>query len=839
MKILNHKTGNARHALSYNEDKVEAGLALVLGSTFDIPRTEDQKILVEAELASIVEIHNSRPNKIKAFGTKNVFQISSEVKQRANTLATAMEQFAQRKHLKKNAKTFLHLKFTFHPDDKQKLTNRKMRQISERAIAELGYKNTPYLIYRHLDTSHPHAHVVLSRVDYNGNLVSDSFDGLQFRKIERMLAEEFELTKSYAQLLTVDGVRKTQKWEGARMDRTGEKSLKLYVQTAILEALIGKPSLEMFVQRLERRGIHVAHRETTKGNKTHHGLSYKINPDLFKANLAEIGIPGENFYQNYQEGKLKGKTITEIIDKSGEYLLNKKGIPEFTPTGKTSSDLKPYSFRASLLGPLYQFESIKGMVSKFDSETLQKITVNKKDFSKITTLTKQETKQEASLIMAIEHKLKNPILSILKEHPALKTTITNKIVAQDQQYIESLFISKEPAKPKTMVEQYSDSYTLKTSQPVSEQTEILLQFLALKDYGSLIKYLSKLLEEDKVGPDQKTIALFNIPKEPAELINQLHVRTKERLEEQIDYFVLATGNDPSKTELIALKSIASQDWSTLKKQIERNTLPVEFLEMIKESAILPDSIKEQIDLKIAPTLEYSVQKQESSTEQLLHIFKESTKLEPSEGTIKAIDLIAAGKFQELEKLVEQYRYYPDNLKPQIEIAAVFNGQLTDELKLAITNHGQQPAGTPITQLADKVLKEALTSKDLNSAWTAIMANDRQIDYKKIEYKSILAVSGQDRNLYHYLMFKRYNLDENKAVAQHVSQLITTNKNPIDAQDFAISVDMKQASTSAESRRQQAIEAFQSKTKSKANEKGIDKSIDNPTGIEQTPKKPLE
>lgn len=48
-----------------------------------------------------------------------------------------------------------------------------MAEIALEYMNKIGYGNTQFLIVRHHDTDHPHIHLVLNRIDYDGNRISD------------------------------------------------------------------------------------------------------------------------------------------------------------------------------------------------------------------------------------------------------------------------------------------------------------------------------------------------------------------------------------------------------------------------------------------------------------------------------------------------------------------------------------------------------------------------------------------------------------------------------------------------------------------------------------------
>lgn len=66
-----------------------------------------------------------------------------------------------------------HISLNFSEQDKGKLTDKKMIEIAESYMQKMNIQNTQYLIVRHFDTKHPHIHLCINRIDYNGKLISD------------------------------------------------------------------------------------------------------------------------------------------------------------------------------------------------------------------------------------------------------------------------------------------------------------------------------------------------------------------------------------------------------------------------------------------------------------------------------------------------------------------------------------------------------------------------------------------------------------------------------------------------------------------------------------------
>ena len=78
----------------------------------------------------------------------------------------------------------LHVSLSFHEDDYPKLDNDKIVELSKEYLDRMGYKKQPYIIYRHYDTTHPHVHILTSRVDIEQQKkIKDSFENLRSMKI--------------------------------------------------------------------------------------------------------------------------------------------------------------------------------------------------------------------------------------------------------------------------------------------------------------------------------------------------------------------------------------------------------------------------------------------------------------------------------------------------------------------------------------------------------------------------------------------------------------------------------------------------------------------------------
>lgn len=74
-------------------------------------------------------------------------------------------------------KAVLHVALAFPVEEKEKLTNEMMGRIAQDYLKGLNIdpENTQWAVVRHQDKTHPHMHLVVNRVDLDGQTVSDQF----------------------------------------------------------------------------------------------------------------------------------------------------------------------------------------------------------------------------------------------------------------------------------------------------------------------------------------------------------------------------------------------------------------------------------------------------------------------------------------------------------------------------------------------------------------------------------------------------------------------------------------------------------------------------------------
>lgn len=219
-----------RGALRYNLQKVEQGVAKILDMTFI--STKEDSIIREVAL-----VRMQRPNL---------------------------------------QKYFYHTSLNFPPNEN--LSDEQMNLIANEYLTSMGFDQHQFAIFRHFDADHPHLHLLVNRIGYDGKVVSDSKDYQRSEQVLRRLEKQHGLTEVISSRQAQE--RAMTKNELEMMKRTDEPSVKMKLQVIIKNVLNQKPSAEQFIQQLEAQGINVMFNQASTGFVS--GISYGYEGIQFK-----------------------------------------------------------------------------------------------------------------------------------------------------------------------------------------------------------------------------------------------------------------------------------------------------------------------------------------------------------------------------------------------------------------------------------------------------------------------------------------------------------------------------------------------------------------------------
>ena len=142
-------------------------------------RYNDAKLIKsEAALLGIVNYPYARPELLTSTQRIDVLEVLSEQNNRVK-------------------ETAVHVVLSFHPSEE--LSDFQLLRIAGDYMKELGYEDQPQLVYRHDDRPHPHIHIVTTRVEEGGKVISNSNNLYKSETARKAIEIEYNLVKAQEQ----------------------------------------------------------------------------------------------------------------------------------------------------------------------------------------------------------------------------------------------------------------------------------------------------------------------------------------------------------------------------------------------------------------------------------------------------------------------------------------------------------------------------------------------------------------------------------------------------------------------------------------------------------------
>ncbi|WP_413176264.1 relaxase/mobilization nuclease domain-containing protein [Anabaena azotica] len=150
-------------------------------------------------------------------------------------------------------------------------------EIAQKYLQEMGFTMNQYIVVRHTDRTHDHAHIAASRIQLDGTTVSDRWDNPRSEIIIRRLEKEYNL-QSVQSSWEKDKHSPTT-GERRQLARTGEESVRVKLQRSLDKATHDRPTMPELIERAQKEGINVCVSYTRTGKVK--GISYQLNGVAF------------------------------------------------------------------------------------------------------------------------------------------------------------------------------------------------------------------------------------------------------------------------------------------------------------------------------------------------------------------------------------------------------------------------------------------------------------------------------------------------------------------------------------------------------------------------------
>lgn len=148
---------------------------------------------------SLHRAFNYNENKVKEGVAKCIGQGNYPIGIEKMSLSMKLNRLLKRAELNQNVKrNSVHISLNFDPSEK--LSDLKMMAVADSYMEQIGFGKQPYLVYRHLDSGHPHLHIVSVKVRADGSRIDMNNIGRNQSETARKAIEKtFGLVKAQQQ----------------------------------------------------------------------------------------------------------------------------------------------------------------------------------------------------------------------------------------------------------------------------------------------------------------------------------------------------------------------------------------------------------------------------------------------------------------------------------------------------------------------------------------------------------------------------------------------------------------------------------------------------------------
>ena len=180
------------------------------------------------------------------------------------------------------------------------LTDEQWQEIAKDYLKEMNIdiEKHQYICVRHNDTDKEHIHIVANRIGLDGSVWHGQHSAFNTIAACERLEVKHGLTITDGLKGQKSEVSAPTKNEIEQALRTGEKPARIVLQNALQAAMVGKPDLQTFIDRVQAVGIEPRFNVASTGNVA--GVSFSVGDVAFK---------GSQLGKKYSWNTIKNKVI--------------------------------------------------------------------------------------------------------------------------------------------------------------------------------------------------------------------------------------------------------------------------------------------------------------------------------------------------------------------------------------------------------------------------------------------------------------------------------------------------------------------------------------------------
>jgi Relaxase/Mobilisation nuclease domain len=197
------------------------------------------------------------------------------------------------------------------------LENDTWHEIAQKYLQAMGFDMNQYVVVRHSDRDHDHAHIVASRIRLDGTTVSDSWDYRRSEATIRQLEQDYGLRSLHSS--QEQDSRSPTTGEQRLLGRTGEASIRVQLQRSLDQATQAPITMPQLIGQLQQNGISVRICDRQTGGVK--GISYELNGIAFSGTHLGKAYTFQGL-QRYRRVNYDLHRDTELITKLVEQPVN-------------------------------------------------------------------------------------------------------------------------------------------------------------------------------------------------------------------------------------------------------------------------------------------------------------------------------------------------------------------------------------------------------------------------------------------------------------------------------------------------------------------------------------
>ncbi|MGI0491379.1 relaxase/mobilization nuclease domain-containing protein [Alkalinema pantanalense CENA528] len=240
--------------------------------------------------------------------------------------------FSQRLNPKVNRVVY-HASLSLPPTEH--LDNDTWHEIAWNYLQTMGFGMNQYVVVKHTDSCHDHAHIVASRIRLDSTTVSDSWDYYRSEAAIRQLEQEYGLRSLHSNQEKIS--RSPTTGEQRLLARTGEDSVRVQLQRSLDQLTQYSLTMPQLIEQLQQKGINV--RVSNQQTDQIKGISYELKGIAFSGThlgkaytFTGLQKYREVDYESCRDYESIKKLIEQSISSSSEIRIETKSFTQILNT---------------------------------------------------------------------------------------------------------------------------------------------------------------------------------------------------------------------------------------------------------------------------------------------------------------------------------------------------------------------------------------------------------------------------------------------------------------------------------------------------------------------------